>query len=121
MSDILTPNQKKDFMRQAHKLQPVVRIGNNGLTCAVHIEIERALESHELIKIRISGAGEERKEMLAMILERHQPHLINSIGFVSILYRKKPEPPTEKDIKMPEVAIEAMDNLDSSENELFNA
>ena len=51
----LTPAQRKAQRAKAHALNPVVMIGNDGLTAAVRKEIDLALSSHGLIKIRILG------------------------------------------------------------------
>lgn len=88
MTQTLSTEQKKTLMRQAHTLQPVVRIGNKGLTEAVHIEIERALEAHQLIKIKIvANDRRQRQEILAAIGEHHQATLVHAIGFIGIFYR----------------------------------
>jgi putative YhbY family RNA-binding protein len=46
---------------QAHGLKPVIMIGQAGLTEAVLKEIELALDTHELLKIKIRAEREERK------------------------------------------------------------
>jgi RNA-binding protein len=81
---------KKELKKQAHHLKPVVMLGNSGLTENVHHEIETALESHELIKIRISGADNDKKnELIQQILSHHQAELIDQIGHVIVIYKKK--------------------------------
>ena len=60
----LTPAQRKAHRAQAHALNPVVMIGNEGLTAAVTKEIDRALSSHGLIKIRV--LGDDRDARIAM-------------------------------------------------------
>ena len=52
---------KKKLRAEAHTLNPVVMIGQSGLTAAVLAEIEQALDSHELIKVKIRAEREERK------------------------------------------------------------
>lgn len=85
----LTKEQKKQLIAQSHNLHPVVMIGNKGLTDAVNIEIERALESHELIKIKVAGADREaRNKMFATISDTHKAALVNAIGFIGTFYRK---------------------------------
>jgi RNA-binding protein len=49
----LTPAQRKEHRAAAHHLDPVVMIGNEGLTPAVAKEIDLALRAHGLIKIRV--------------------------------------------------------------------
>lgn len=84
----LSNDDKKQLMQHAHKLHPVVRIGQKGLTQAVHIEIERALSAHQLIKIKISsGDREQRQQMLTEISQQHQALLIHQIGLIGIYYR----------------------------------
>lgn len=79
--------------RIAHHLNPVVSIGDAGLTDAVATETERALHDHELIKVRIhSESREERKAFGAELAERCNAQIIQSIGKVVILYKDNPEP-----------------------------
>lgn len=80
---------KKHLKSQAHQLKPVVIIGANGLTEAVHQELERALDDHELIKIRISSQErEDRKLITDAIVEHHGAELISKIGHIIVIYRK---------------------------------
>lgn len=76
--------------RKSHALKPVVMIAGNGLSKSVHQEIETALEHHELIKIRISGANANARDaMVQTICDTHQATLINQIGHVIVVYRKR--------------------------------
>ncbi|MFW5450436.1 MAG: ribosome assembly RNA-binding protein YhbY [Methylophagaceae bacterium] len=85
--------QKRYLKGLVHPLKPVVMIGNKGLTETVLAEIEKALEQHELIKIRISGQDKaERIAMLADITDKTSSNLIMSIGHVGGLYRPAQEP-----------------------------
>jgi RNA-binding protein len=48
----------------AHKLKPVVTIAGNGLSEGVLAELERALNDHELIKIKLAvGSREARSQV----------------------------------------------------------
>lgn len=79
--------------RIAHHLNPVVSIGDAGLTDAVAAETERALRDHELIKVKIhSESREERKTFCAELAKRCDAQVIQSIGKVAILYKDNPEP-----------------------------
>ena len=51
----LSITEKKRFRQIGHQLNPVVMLGGQGLTEGVMAEIDRALEDHELIKVRIGG------------------------------------------------------------------
>ena len=77
---------------QAHSLEPVVIVGNKGLTDEVVNEVDRALAAHELIKVRAPGLDrDEREEALKTLSERTGAVAVQHIGKVLVLYRKKPE------------------------------
>ncbi|MDP3083800.1 MAG: ribosome assembly RNA-binding protein YhbY [Rubrivivax sp.] len=99
----LTPAQRKDHRADAHHLDPVVHIGNDGLTDAVVREIDGALKAHGLIKVRVfSDEREARETMLRELAERLDAAPIQHIGKLLVLWR--PLPPKEKverDDRMP--------------------
>ena len=83
---------KTELLVQAHALHPIVTIGNKGLTENVHTEIDRGLNDHELIKIKIHATDrKEKKTMAEEICAKHQAELIQAIGNVISIYRKKEE------------------------------
>ena len=49
----LTSAQRRALRARAHALNPVVMVGDAGLTTPVLNEIHQNLASHELIKIRV--------------------------------------------------------------------
>jgi RNA-binding protein len=82
---------KKNFRAQAHTLKPVIMIGQSGLTAAVLTEIELALNTHELIKIRIRAEREDRKLISEKICAETGAELIQTIGQITVVYRLNPE------------------------------
>lgn len=77
----------------AHKLNPVVMIGNNGLTDAVLQEIENSLNAHELIKIKVLGDDRElRISMLKEICEKTGATNVHHIGKQLVIYRQAETP-----------------------------
>ncbi|WP_410961553.1 YhbY family RNA-binding protein, partial [Salmonella sp. SAL4457] len=50
----LTQEQKKQFKSIGHHLKPVLIVAENGLTEGVLAELERALNDHELIKVKLA-------------------------------------------------------------------
>jgi RNA-binding protein len=99
----LTPAERKDHRAQAHHLDPVVQIGNDGLTPAVVKEIASALNAHGLIKVRVfSDDRSAREAMLAELAEQLGAAPVQHIGKLLVLWR--PIPPKEKaerDDRMP--------------------
>lgn len=88
----LTPANKKALKAQAHTLDPVVLIGDKGLTDFVIKEIDLALKSHGLIKVRVAGDDRQaRLEYAETICEATASALVQHIGKLLILYRPKPE------------------------------
>lgn len=87
--------EKKRFRRIGHELKPVVLLGAQGLTEAVLAEIGRALDDHELIKVRVGGEDrEQRAEIIAAISAQSKAIIVQSIGKIVLLYRRaaKPDP-----------------------------
>lgn len=82
---------KKKLRAQAHSLKPVIMIGQSGLTAAVLAEIELALNTHELIKVRIRAEREDRKLISEKICADTGAELIQSIGQIAVIYRLNPE------------------------------
>lgn len=83
---------KQSLKAQAHHLKPVVLLGAKGLTEAVIAETDIALASHELIKVKISGAEKEDKlQMATELCEKLQAELVQLIGNTAIIYRKSEE------------------------------
>jgi len=81
---------------RAHALEPVVQIGHAGLTDTVVKEVDRALTSHELIKVRISGDDRDARHALADTLcERTDAAAVQRVGKILVLFRPKPEVPDE--------------------------
>jgi RNA-binding protein len=80
---------RQQMKAKAHKLNPIVLIGHQGLTAAVNNEIDRGLYDHELIKIKINVEDREaRKEILEQISKVHKAELIQRVGKVGVIYRK---------------------------------
>lgn len=94
----LTSKFKQELKAKAHKLKPIVLMGNHGLSESVVKEIDRGLHDHELIKIRIPGSDREAKQAVfleACELTHAEP--IQLMGSVGIIYRKNPKKDPSKD------------------------
>ena len=88
----LTPVQRRDLRARAHHLNPVVTIAGNGLTPAVVAEIERSLQAHELIKVKIQGAEREQRDALMNELcEALGAAPVQHIGNILVVWRERRE------------------------------
>ena len=89
----ITSKQKSYLRSLAHKLKPVVMIGNAGVTENVIQEIDNSLEHHELIKVRISGMErEDRAGTASDLSQKTHAEVVGSIGHIVILYRPSRKP-----------------------------
>lgn len=92
----LSPLQRKELRAQAHHLDPVVLIGDGGLTDNVLAEVRRALAAHHLIKIRVFGDDRDlRLEILSQICEATGAAPVQHIGKLLVVYRA-PTPEEEQ-------------------------
>ncbi|MBL8369974.1 MAG: YhbY family RNA-binding protein [Burkholderiaceae bacterium] len=88
----LTPAQRKVHRAEAHHLDPVVMIGNDGLTPAVVKETDAALKAHGLIKIRVLGDDRAARESVyQQLADTLDAAPIQHIGKLLVLWRPKPE------------------------------
>jgi RNA-binding protein len=91
----LTIAERKAHRAEAHHLDPVVMIGNDGLTPAVKKEADAALNAHGLIKIRVLGDDRAAREAVYQTLaDELNAAPIQHIGKLLVLWR--PIPPKEK-------------------------
>jgi len=87
----LTPADRKALRARAHHLEPVVMIGDAGLSRAVLAEADRALGAHELIKIRVLGDDRaQRQALLTGICSALGCAPVQSIGKLLVVYRPRP-------------------------------
>jgi RNA-binding protein len=89
----LTSTQRKFLRAEAHSLNPVVMIGQGGLSEAVVKETERALAAHELIKIRVLNNDREAREAwLTEICAKTDAAPVQHIGKLLLIYKPAKEP-----------------------------
>ena len=87
---VLSKQEILALRARAHHLNPVVMVGQHGLTEAVIRETETALRAHELIKVRV--LGDERDERLLIgeeLCAATRAQLVQHIGKLLVLYRER--------------------------------
>lgn len=86
----LTPAQRRDFRARAHHLSPVVTIAGNGLTPTVVAEIDRSLQAHELIKVRVQGAERDQRDaLMTELCASLDAAAVQHIGNILIVWRQR--------------------------------
>jgi RNA-binding protein len=90
----LSNSQIRHLRSLAHKLKPVVMIGQHGLRDSVLEEISIALDFHELIKIKVSaGDRDERDLIISRIIEKTGAEKVQRIGNMAVIFRRNPKKP----------------------------
>jgi RNA-binding protein len=100
--EILKGYQKKFLKGLAHRLKPVVFIGQKGLSRNLISSINDALDTHELIKVKfVEFKEKQQKTGMAETIEAETDcRLVGLIGHTAILYRQHADPEKRK-IKLP--------------------
>ena len=88
----LSIQERKRLRQIGHALNPVVMVGGQGLTENVIEETARALNDHELIKVKIAGEDREaRAQVIEQLAEATQSQVVQKIGKIALLYKKAPK------------------------------
>lgn len=83
----------KQLRAIGHKLKPVVTVAGKGVNDNVIAEIDRALNDHELIKIKLAVGGRDSRQAVAEeICERAGAEVVQAIGNVILVLRRTAEP-----------------------------
>jgi len=86
----LSGRKLRELRARAHELEPVVQVGNAGLSEAVVRAVNGALHDHELIKVRLHEP-EDKQGMAQELAGAARAALCGLIGHTLILYRPRPK------------------------------
>jgi RNA-binding protein len=90
----LNDAQRKYLRRLGHDRNPIVLVGQGGISPNLVAELDRALRDHELVKLRARvGDREERDRILAELATATSAELVQRIGHVALYYRRNPDEP----------------------------
>ena len=91
----ITPKQRAYLKSQAHHLKPVAFVGKEGVTDATIRSIQEALNTRELIKVKVLEAAPDDVRVTGAELEQRidGAQLVQTIGRIAVLYRPHPEKP----------------------------
>ena len=89
----LNSEQRRQFRAVAHHLKPVIIVGDKGVSEALLTELDRALEDHELIKVKLASNDRElRQAMVQQLTEASRAELVQMIGKIAVLLRRAQKP-----------------------------
>ena len=90
----LSANQKRYLRGIAHGLDPVVMVGQKGVTPALLKELDGALAHHELVKVKLADADrEDRAETIEALRDASNATLVQTIGRTACFFRRNPKEP----------------------------
>ena len=90
----LTDAQRKYLRRLGHDRNPIVLVGQGGISSNRLAELDRALKDHELVKVRARvGDRELRDQVLDELAASTGAELVQRIGHVALYYRPNPDKP----------------------------
>lgn len=86
--------KRAKLKKLAHKLDPMINIGKNGISDNTIKEIDQLLEKNELVKIKVlNNNDDDREELLEQILQETGAIFVQLIGSILVIYRKSEEEP----------------------------
>lgn len=89
----LSPDRKKQYRSLGHNLSPVVTVAGNGLSDAVLEELNRALNDHELIKVKLVVADRDlRQQLIAEMATKLKAEIVQEIGKIALIFRESKKP-----------------------------
>ena len=90
----LTEPQRKHLRRLGHDRSPIVLVGQGGVGPNLIAELDRALNDHELVKVRARAGDRGARDAILAQLEREtRSELVQRIGHVALYYRRNPDKP----------------------------
>ncbi|EDY83128.1 CRS1 / YhbY domain superfamily [Verrucomicrobiia bacterium DG1235] len=93
--NLLSSKEKAELRGAAQRLKPAIHIGKNGLGEPVVLEIRKAFERDELIKIDFKAERPEIESMSLEIERKTQSQCVGGVGKKRSFHRKMPEPLAE--------------------------
>ena len=88
----LTSQQRSYLTKKAHDLNPVVMVGQKGMTESLVAMVDESLKNHELIKVKFVDYKESRREISDDICKKCSAHLIRVVGNIAIIFREQEDP-----------------------------
>ena len=87
-----TSKELRQLRAQAHSLKPVVTVAGKGLAPSVLEELNRALDDHELIKVKVAvGDREQRESVIGELCTQSDAYLVQLVGNIATLLRPNPQ------------------------------
>ena len=94
MSTALSNPQKRYLRGLAHDLKPVLMVGAKGVTASLVAELDKVLEQHELVKVKVAAEDRETRDTwIADLAAQSTSELVSRIGHTAVFYRRSKDKP----------------------------
>lgn len=94
---MLTSKQRAYLRSQANDLQPIIQIGKNGINDALIELVVDALDTHELVKIKVlETAFLSAREACDIIVEKTKCEPVQCIGYKFVIYKRSTKEKNQK-------------------------
>src|SRR4051812_46941143 len=87
----LSGKQRRALRAQGHHLQPIVQVGQQGVTPAVIQAVDQALADHELVKVRLGDDRAQRAKDAAALASETKSEVAQELGHTALLFRRRVE------------------------------
>lgn len=92
----MNSTDRKKLRGLAHHLDPIVYVGQKGLTAELVVALEKALADHELVKVKFVDNKDERKTLAEELASKTESSLVGVIGNIAIFYKQNPDSKSRK-------------------------
>lgn len=82
----LTSKQRKVLEKAAHHLEPIIIVGQNGVTPATATQVSNAFKTHELLKVKFNEFKDDKRELAQWLSQETDSTVVRIIGNVLTLY-----------------------------------
>ena len=88
----LSSKQRHALEKLAHPLQPLVIVGQAGVSEALEKQVGLFLNDLELVKVKFNAFRDEKKELTLKLAEDTGATLVRIIGNIAILFKESDDP-----------------------------
>ena len=93
----MTSKERAFLKKEAHNLEPIVRIGKDGLSDNIVQSLLDAINSRELIKVKVlqnlDADKDDTREMAEELSRKSGAELVGVIGKIIIFYKENKDKP----------------------------
>lgn len=92
----LTGKQRRYLRSLGHHLHAIVQVGDAGVTDGVIAATAQALETHELVKVRIADDRDGREAAIEQLAEGTGAEVAQVLGRTALLFKRRKKKPAIK-------------------------